>query len=129
MRGGEVLGVERRRRWTEEIKISILSEVGQSGWSVTDVAQRHDVTRQHIYQWRRELTAKGLWPPSGPAASTCSVFVPVVSPSTIPAKPDNCWAGASAEVTVLLRNSRQLRCAASIDDATLLRLIRLVEAA
>ena len=35
MRGGELLGVERRRRWTDEVKISILQEVGQSGWSVT----------------------------------------------------------------------------------------------
>jgi len=112
-----------------ETKASILREVGQNGWSLTDVALRHDLTRQHIYQWRRELRAKGLWPPSGRATSARSVFVPVVSQSMIPAEPDSCWAGAPADVTVLLRNSRQLRCAASIDDATLLRLIRLVEAA
>jgi hypothetical protein len=48
MRGGELLGVDRRRRWTDEVKIS-LQEVGQNGWSVTDVARRHDLTRQHIY--------------------------------------------------------------------------------
>ena len=48
MRGGDLLGVERQRRWTGETKLSILREVGQSGWSLTDVALRHDLTRQHI---------------------------------------------------------------------------------
>jgi transposase len=129
MRGGEILGVERRRRWTDEVKISILHEVGQSGWSVTDVARRHDLTRQHIYQWRRELRAKGLWPPSGRAASDRSVFIPVVPASPSLADSDVFPTGGSAEVTILLRNSRQLRCAAGINDATLLRLIRVVEAA
>ncbi len=129
MRGGELLGVERRRRWTDEVKISILHEVGQSGWSVTDVARRHDLTRQHLYQWRRALRAKGLWPPSGRATSDRSVFIPLVPSSESLAEADRFLSGASEEVTVLLRNSRQLRCAAGIDDATLLRLIRLVEAA
>jgi transposase len=129
MLGGEILGVERRRRWTDEVKVSILQEVGQSGWSVADVARRHDLTRQHIYQWRQELRAKGLWPPSGRAKSDRSVFIPLVPASASLGHSDDFPAGGSAEVTVLLRNSRQLRCAAGIDEATLLRLIRIVEAA
>ena len=129
MRGGEILGAGRRRRWTDEVKISILHEVGQSGWSVTDVARRHDLTRQHIYQWRRELRAKSLWPPSDRATSDRSVFIPLVPASKSLGDLDVFPAGGSAEVTVLLRNSRQLRCSAGIDDVTLLRLIRLVEAA
>lgn len=32
---GEVLGVERRRRWSEDEKLEILSEVGVGGASVT----------------------------------------------------------------------------------------------
>ena len=58
----EVLGVERRRRWPDAVKLSILAEVNTDGWSPADVARRHDVTRQHIYQWRRKLRAKGLLP-------------------------------------------------------------------
>jgi hypothetical protein len=48
MRDGVLLGVERRRRWTDEAKLAILGEVGVNGWTVADVARRHDVTRQHI---------------------------------------------------------------------------------
>ncbi|GLS30849.1 transposase [Neomesorhizobium albiziae] len=44
----EVLGVERRRRWSVERKLEILSEVGMDGATVSDVARRHDITRQHV---------------------------------------------------------------------------------
>ncbi|WP_431356782.1 hypothetical protein, partial [Paracoccus marinaquae] len=30
---------------------------------MTQVAQRHEVTRQQIYAWRHELKRKGLWSP------------------------------------------------------------------
>ena len=34
--------------------------VGADGVTVTQVAQRHDLTRQQIYAWRHELKRKGL---------------------------------------------------------------------
>ena len=60
---GEILGVERRRRWNDDDKISIVGSVGVNGATVTQVAQRHDVTRQQIYAWRHYLKKKGLWSP------------------------------------------------------------------
>lgn len=62
MRQGEVLGVERRRRWSDEEKLAILERVGVAGRTVADVAREEDLTRQHIYQWRQELRRKGLSP-------------------------------------------------------------------
>ncbi|MBL3702117.1 transposase [Sulfitobacter sp. BDSS02] len=54
---GEALGVERRRRWSQDEKLEILSEVGVGvgGASVTQVAQPHEITRSQIYGWRRDL--------------------------------------------------------------------------
>jgi transposase-like protein len=52
---GDVLGVERRRRWDDEVKLAVVSAVGVDDATVTQVAQRHDVTRQQIYAWRHEL--------------------------------------------------------------------------
>ena len=60
MRQEILTDVERRRRWSREDKLRILSEVGADGASVSDVARRHDVTRQHLYQWRRELRRQPL---------------------------------------------------------------------
>jgi transposase len=88
---GEVLGVERRRRWSDEDKLSILSSVGIDGATVTQVAYHCDVTRQQIYRWRHELKKKGLWPPG-----KGTVFMPIdfqvaemesLQPKSIPAIP------------------------------------------
>ncbi len=122
MRDGVVLGLERRRRWTDEAKLAILGEVGVSGWTVADVARRHDVTRQHIYQWRREMRRKGLWP-----AADAPVFLPVEMAAAPEAATEP--GGTAAEITVVLRNGRQLRCADGIDDGALSRLVRLLETA
>ncbi|WP_353038634.1 transposase [Mesorhizobium sp. M1216] len=43
-----------------------------SGATATEVAHRHDVTRQQIYTWRSELKKKGLL-----SRSANAVFVPV----------------------------------------------------
>ncbi|MCZ4093685.1 transposase [Sinorhizobium psoraleae] len=36
--------------------------IGLDGTTVTEVAHRHDVSRQQIYAWRHELKKKGLLP-------------------------------------------------------------------
>ena len=120
---GEVLGVERRRRWSEDEKLEILSEVGVGGASVTQVAQRHEITRSQIYGWRRDLKRKGLWSPDRGA-----VFLPVDF--------DTCREPASAPapsrpvpVELRLSNGRCLRFDSSMDGDALTRLIRAVEAA
>ncbi|MGH0360592.1 transposase [Sinorhizobium meliloti] len=58
----EILGQERRRRWGDEKKLDIVMSIGLDGATVTEVAHRHDVSRQQIYAWRHELKKKGLLP-------------------------------------------------------------------
>jgi transposase len=55
--------MERRRFWRDEDKLEIIMSVGVGGATVTQVAQRHEVTRQQIYAWRHDLKKKGLWSP------------------------------------------------------------------
>lgn len=73
---GEVLGIERRRRWTDDEKLAIASSVGIDGATVTQMAQRHDVTRQQVSNWRHELKKKGLWSPDSGA-----IFLPIDFPA------------------------------------------------
>ncbi len=120
---GEVLGVERRRRWSDDEKLEILLEVGVGGASVTQVAQRHELTRSQIYGWRRDLKKKGLWSPDRGA-----VFLPVdCGPHSEPAQSP----APSRPVLVELRlsNGRCLRFDSCMDGEALTRLIRAVEAA
>ena len=121
---GEILGIERRRRWSDEDKLAVVSAVGVNGATVTQVAQRHEVTRQQIYAWRHELKRKGLWSPAAgmlflpidvaPAAELPAVSMPDPEPVT--------W------VELQLAKGRVLRFQSSMDDKALTRLIRVVEA-
>lgn len=122
---GEVLGVERRRRWSDQEKLAILQSVGIGGATVSQVARRHDLRRQQIYAWRSELKQKGLLPQdAGP------VFLPVEFPQVFPGGAEACPTSAgSARVEVVLRNGRSLRVDAHVDVAALTQLIQTVEAA
>ena len=126
MRQGILMSVERRRRWSQEDKHRILSEVGVEGASVSDVARRHDVTRQHLYQWRRELRRKHL------TAGEHSTLVPVEVSDDLAAAAALPATGRDADhqhIEIILGNGRILRANTGLSDAVLMRLIRLTEAA
>ena len=118
---GEILGLERRRRWSDDEKLAIVLSVGVNGATVSQVAQRHEIRRQQIYAWRYELRRKGLLTPDD-----ATLFLPV----DITSPPGACAPEASlALVEVVLRNGRSLRVDAHVDAAVLTRLIQAVEAA
>ena len=123
MRHEVIVGVERRRRFTIEQKLSILAEVGVGGATVADVARRHDLTRQHIYQWRRELRRKGHLPCPGE-----TVFLALDAPAQTGRAGDR-QPCEDVLVEIVLRNGREVRCRRGIGDADLARLIRVVETA
>ena len=122
---GDILGLERRRRWGDEQKHAIVLSVGVDGATVTQVAQRHEVTRQQVYAWRHELKKKGLLPPTAD-----TVFLPVDMPvirgaalAREEAEP------ASAMIELRLNHGRSLCFDSGVDGTVLTHLIRAVEAA
>lgn len=117
-----IVGVERRRFWPDEQKLSILGEVGVGGATVTDVARRHELSRQHIYQWRRQLRSKGVWP-----ESDGTVFLALDDVGIPPAPRSSSVSGADVEIG--FANGRILRCSQGMTEADILRFIRLVETA
>lgn len=118
---GDVLGVERRRRWSDDEKLAIVVAAGELGATVTQVAQRHEVTRSQIYGWRRDLNKKGLWSPAH-ATRFLSLDLPDI-PTAAPVQ------ARSVPVELRLINGRCLRFDSSLDVEVLTRLIRAVEAA
>ena len=84
--------------------------VGTDAVTVTQVAQRHEITRQQIYAWRHEMKQKGLWSPDGGALFLPFVAVPIA-------------------VELRLRNGRSLHFDSSMAVVALTQLIRAVEAA
>jgi transposase len=52
-----ITGPERRRRWSQDQKRTIVAESFAPGAVVSDVARRADVSPGQIYRWRQELRA------------------------------------------------------------------------
>lgn len=125
---GDILGLERRRRWGDEEKLEIVLSVGVAGATVTQVAQRHDVTRQQIYAWRHELKKKGLL-----SALPEALFLPVELDRpmdlAIPTAAICAEAPRPAQIELQLANGRCLRFDPTLEMATLTQVIRAVEAA
>ena len=124
MRQEILTGPERRRRWSDGEKIAIVREAGRGDLSVAAVARRHDITRQHIYQWRGALRQGRL------IDDRVIGFLPVeVSDDPTGPDPDAGHAGHDVQIEVALAKDRILRVPASIPAALLSRLIRAAEAA
>jgi transposase len=66
----EVLGTERRRRWSLQDLLQFEEETLQPGVTVTDVARRHGLASSVVFTWRR-LAREGRLGDAGPA------FMPV----------------------------------------------------
>jgi len=125
---GDILGVERRRRWGDVEKLGIVLSVGVDGATVTQVAHRHDVTRQQIYAWRHDLKKKGLL-----SVLPEALFLPV--------ELDRCAELAAPrpmivteerrpiQIELQLSNGRCLRFDPTLDAIMLTQLIRAVEGA
>ena len=122
---GDVLGLERRRRWRDEDKVRIVASVGVDGVTVTQLGHHHEVTRQQIYGWRHELKKKGLWPLSAGVA-----FLPVdISELRNPPEAQTDILVAPSMVEVRLQNGRSLHFDGAMDAAIMARLIQVVETA
>jgi transposase len=55
-----VTSVERRRRWSVEEKGRIVAASFAPGANASDVARQHDISPQHLFQWRQAAKAGRL---------------------------------------------------------------------
>ena len=125
--------VERRRRWPDEGKRRIVSEALAPGTSIAAVSDRNGVCRSLIYLWLR-LARAGRLPGVSRAEPAANSFVPVrIGPPPQPvaaqcppaaqiARSGSARSQASV-VEVKLGNGRMIKIDATIDPATLARLV------
>jgi transposase len=65
----------RRRRWTGEEKGRIVAESFEAGSNISEVARRHGLSPQHLFQWRKAARAGRL---ALQVDDDTAVFAPVV---------------------------------------------------
>ena len=74
---GEIISrVERRRKWTPERKVEILTEALEPGATVSAVAGRNGISRSQLYAWIR-LAQCGAIPGISLNGQEKPLFVPV----------------------------------------------------
>ncbi|MFC3320447.1 MULTISPECIES: IS66-like element accessory protein TnpA [Mesorhizobium] len=112
-------GTERRRRWSDEAKLRILTEADQPGVRIGDVARRHDIHPGQIRLWRQSFSYVGR-----PA-----MFLPVEITEEVSATQAPDTPPAPAVIEISLRNGRCLRVPADVELRMLGSLIACVEAA
>jgi transposase len=132
----ELLGrVERRRRFSVEQKLAVLSEATAPGANLSEVARRHGLVAAQVYKWRRlaELGVIGV-----PGASELPSFVaveitkdapslpavvPASKPAVVDAAPCRRRRKKGGLIEIELAGGRRVRVDRDVDAAALERVL------
>ena len=114
-----ITGVERRRRWRAEYKLTVLAEAAQPGARTSEVARRHDISRGLLWYWRRQLRQGHL----AVADPREPVFLPLEVSDTVPSGPVAPVAAADPRIEIALPDGTFVRVGADVDAASLPRVL------
>jgi transposase len=117
----EVLGTERRRRWSLQDKLHIVEETMQLGVKVSEVARRHGLAPSVVFTWRR-LAREGRLGDTGPA------FMPVeITPVPVQAISAASPPRRTGLIEIILGRGRRVRVDREVDAEALRRVLQVVE--
>jgi transposase len=94
-------GPERRRRWTDEQRLQILTEAFAPGACPTEVARRHDISTGQLYTWRNKLAVAATAVPD-------DGHVPGFAEAVVIGGPEPAPSAASAAVIIDLPRGRRV---------------------
>ncbi len=94
-------GPERRRRWSDEQRLQILTEAFAPGASPTDVARRHEISTGQLYTWRSKLAVDAAPEPDNGHGPDFAEAVVINGGDTPPS-------GASAAIVIDLPRGRRI---------------------
>ena len=121
-----ITGVERRRDWTDEQKLSIIAESCQEGAVISDVARRHGLRPQQLFNWRNEFRKRKIGLVCGTPA-----FAPVMIADDRPpaTKAEAAAPVAEAPLIEIVLGGATVRTRGAIDAKALAAVLRAVKAA
>jgi len=112
----EVLtGTPRRRRWSDAEKAAIVAESVAPGAKSSEIALRHGLHRNQLYDWRRQFRSAAV----ADAGFVASDFVPVVA--------ENQGGSATAAIEIEIGGAT-LRVGAGVELGFLGKVLRLLQA-
>src|SRR5881392_2307360 len=125
-----ITGPERRRRWSDEEKLQLVSEACRPGHSVSQVARQRGINASQLFGWRRQALAKGLITDnrSAPALAFSPVEV-AEEPATPDAREEvrparrRKAARTSGTIEIALKSGDQVRVEGCADVSLVARII------
>lgn len=121
-----ITGVERRRDWTDEQKLSIIAESCQDGVVISDVARRHGLRPQQLFNWRNEFRKREARLMCGGTPAFAPVMIADDRPATTPAEAPA--PVADAPLIEIVLGGVMVRTRGSVDAKALAAVLRAVKA-
>jgi transposase len=120
-----ITGVERRREWSDEEKRTIIAESSQDGVVISDVARRHGLRPQQLFNWRNEFRKREA------ARLICGgtpAFAPVMIADDRPSAAAAEGPVSDAPLIEIVLGGATVRTRGSVDAKALTAVLRAVKA-
>lgn len=124
-----VLGAERRRRWSYDEKVRLVEETLQPGETVCGVARRHGVAHSLLFTWRRQARQGQL---GGDVTSALvpveitSVAAPISSSASQPSSSPAAQRAKAGIIEIDLGGGCRVRVDRDVDVEALQRVLELL---
>ena len=119
----DVVQVGRRRRWSDDEKLRIVSESYAGYRQVSAVARRHEISRSQLYAWRRALGGGG-GARNGIAGFSRAVILPEAAAGELA---PSCSGRVSWRMEVVTRRGDRITVGADVDGAAFARVLGVLE--
>ena len=116
----EVVETGRRRRWSVDEKLRIVTESFQAPRAISSTARRHGISRSLLMTWRRSFNAEQISP-----QSEASGFVRVVPAAAV--EPAVTAPPTSGQMVIVVGRDRRIIVDAGVDAAALARVLQVLE--
>ena len=116
----EVVETGRRRRWSDDEKLRIVSESFEAPRAISSTARRHGISRSLLMTWRRAFGPEPISPQSEQSGFARVVLAAEVEPAVAPPPP-------SGQMVIVIGRDRRVIVDASVDAAALARVLQVLE--
>ena len=117
----EVVETGRRRRWSDDEKLRIVTESFEAPRAISSTARRHGISRSLLMTWRR---AFGPGQPISPQSEQ-SGFARVVLAAEV--EPAVAATATSGQMVIVVGRDRRVIVDAGVDAAALARVLQVLE--
>lgn len=115
----EVVETGRRRRWSDDEKLRIVTESFQAPRAISSTARRHGISRSLLMTWRRAFGPGPISPQSEQSGFARVVLAAEVEPAVA--------ATPSGQMVIVVGRDRRVIVDAGVDAAALARVLQVLE--